>query len=61
MQLSIADGETYEPFRDFPQCAFVIEWVGSGHPSSTLHHVVKILGTADEDNFLVLHVNPGGN
>ena len=61
MQLSIPDGETCEPFRDFPECAFMIEWVGSGHPSTTLHHVVNMLGTADEDDFFVLHVNPGEN
>ena len=58
MQLFIADGESYESFRDFPECSLALEWVGSGTPSTTLHHIVKIRGTADSDDCIVLHVNP---
>ena len=37
----------------------MIEWVGSGNPSTTLHHIVALSGTADKDDFFALHVNPG--
>ena len=53
MQLSIPDGESV------PECSFVIEWVGSGKPSTTLHHIVTLSGTADKDDFFALRVNPG--
>ena len=58
-QLSRPDANHYEPSEDFPECCFAIEWVGTGNPCTTLHHVVKMLGTADEDDFIALRVNPG--
>ena len=59
IQLSKPDVNLYKPSEDFPECCFAIEWVGTGNPSTTLHHVVKILGTADSRDFIALRVNPG--
>ena len=59
IQLSRPDLSLYEPSEEFPECSFVIEWVGSGKPSTTLHHIVELSGTTDKDDFFALHVNPG--
>ena len=59
MQFFRPDVEDDDLSKVFPGCSIAIEWVGSGKPSTTLRHVVKISGTTDKDNFFLIRVNPG--
>ena len=41
-----------------PECSFVIEWIGTGKPSTVFHYIARMIGTAHDNDAIGLHINP---